>query len=420
MAKAYNPYDNMLEVLEKAAKMEGIPERDYVALKYPERELKVSIPVEMEDGSIKVFEGYRVQHSSLRGPCKGGIRYHQDVDTDEVKALAAWMTFKCAVANIPYGGGKGAVKVNPSELSKSELKRLTRRYTAMILPLIGPQKDIPAPDVGTSEEVMGWIMDTYSMMNGYTVPGVVTGKPIEIGGSLGRSEATGRGVMFVTKEILERMGVPLKGTRIAVQGMGKVGGTAAKLLYDLGCKIVAVSDVSGGLYKESGLNIPAISQYFKNDRNKLLKDYNEEGAIRITNEELLACDAYVLIPAALENQINGRNAKDIKVKIIVEGANGPTNVEADKILESKGVVVVPDILANAGGVVVSYFEWVQNLQSLTWDEEKVNSSLGEIMIKAFNEVWQKAEEKNTTMRMGAYMVALDRVVKAKKIRAVFP
>jgi len=420
MDKAYNPYENMLEVLEKAAKLQGIPERDYEALKYPERELKVAVPVEMDDGSIRVFEGYRVQHSSSRGPCKGGIRYHQDVDMDEVKALAAWMTFKCAVVNIPYGGGKGAVKVNPAELSKNELKRLTRRYTAMILPLIGPEKDIPAPDVGTNAEVMGWIMDTFSMLKGYTVPGVVTGKPIEIGGSLGRREATGRGVMLMTREILHRLGIPVQGTTVAVQGMGNVGGTAAKLLYNSGCKVIAVSDVSGGLYKETGLNIPAIVSFLESNRGKLLKDYEEEGAKRITNRELLTCDADVLIPAALENQITEEIAKDVKARIIVEGANGPTTVEADRILESKGVTVVPDILANAGGVVVSYFEWVQNIQSLTWDEEEVNRTLERIMIRAFNEVWDKAREKNTTMRMGAYMVALDRVVKAKKIRGVFP
>jgi len=422
MNKAYNPYDNMLEVLEKAAKMLNLPERDYVAVKYPERELKVAIPVEMDDGSIQVFEGFRVQHSSSRGPCKGGIRYHHDVTMDEVKALAAWMTFKCAVVNIPYGGGKGAVKVDPMKLSKNELKRLTRRYAAMILPLIGPERDIPAPDVGTNAEIMGWIMDTYSMFKGYTVPGVVTGKPIEVGGSLGRKEATGRGVMLMTREILHRLGLPVVGTKVAVQGMGNVGATAAKLLHNEGCKVVAVSDVSGGLYKDTGLNIDAIVDFLESNRGKLLKDYNAEaeGAKRITNKELLTCDAYVLVPAALENQINEEIAKDVKARIIVEGANGPTTVEADKILEGKGVKIVPDILANAGGVVVSYFEWVQNIQSLTWDEEEVNRTLEKIMIRAFNEVWDKANEKATSMRMGAYMVALDRVVKAKKIRGIFP
>ena len=420
MEQKYNPYDNMLEVLERAAKMLELPEDDYIALKYPERELKVSIPVEMDDGSTKVFEGYRIQHSSSRGPCKGGIRYHQDVNVDEVKALAAWMSLKCAVVNIPYGGSKGAIKVNPKELSKRELKSLTRRYTAMILPLIGPEKDIPAPDVNTNAEIMGWIMDTYSMFKGYTVPGVVTGKPVEIGGSLGRKEATGRGVMFMTHEILHRLGLPVLGTRVIVQGMGNVGGIAAKLLYESGCKIVAVGDVSGGVYKKEGLDIPKILAYLALDSEKLLVSYEDKGVQNITNEQVLTADADVLIPAALENQINSGVVNKIKAKIIVEGANGPTTVNADKLLEAAGKKVVPDILANAGGVVVSYFEWVQNIQSLMWDEEEVNKALEKIMIRAFNEVWDKSKEMNTSMRMGAYMVALDRIVKAKKIRSVFP
>ncbi len=419
MAEKYNPYENMLEVLDKAANMLGLEENDYVILKYPERELKVAIPVEMDDGSTRVFEGYRVQHSSCRGPYKGGIRYHQDVDMDEVKALSAWMSFKCAVVNIPYGGGKGAVKVNPRELSRNELKNLTRRYTAMILPLIGPERDIPAPDVGTNAEIMGWIMDTYSMFKGYTVPGVVTGKPVDIGGSLGRKEATGRGVMFVTREILHRMGIPMIGTRVAVQGMGNVGGTAARLLNNEGCKVVAVSDVSGGLYSKDGLHVEEILKFLSQNGN-LIKDYKAPGVSHITNDELLTCDADVLIPAALENQITKEIAPNIKARFIVEGANGPSTVEADKILEKNGKKVVPDILANAGGVVVSYFEWVQNIQSLMWDEDEVNRILEKIMIRAFNEVWDKTTEKNTTLRMGAYMVAIDRIVKAKKIRGVFP
>ncbi|WP_461207670.1 Glu/Leu/Phe/Val family dehydrogenase [Clostridium sp. DL1XJH146] len=421
MAKSYNPYDNMLEVLDKAAKMLDLEENDYVALKSPERELKVSIPVEMDNGCIKVFEGYRVQHSSSRGPCKGGIRYHHDVNIDEVKALAAWMSLKCAVVNIPYGGGKGGVKVDPAELTKNELKRLTRRYTAMILPIIGPERDIPAPDVNTNAEVMGWIMDTYSMLKGYTVPGVVTGKPIEIGGSLGRGEATGRGVMFVAKEILHRLGQPVLGARIAVQGMGNVGGTAAKLLHREGCKIVAVSDMTGGLYNKNGLDIEEISKFLSEVKGRFLSDYIlKDGDERITNEELIAVETDILVPAALENQINENNVDSIKASIIIEGANGPTTTEADKVLQRKGVKVIPDILANAGGVVVSYFEWVQNIQSITWDEETINRTLEKKMIQAFNEVWDKAIEKNTTFRMGAYMVAIDRLVKASKIRAIFP
>lgn len=420
MAKGYNPYENMLAVLDKAAAMLSLNETDYMAVRYPERELKVSIPVEMDDGSVRVFEGFRVQHSTSRGPCKGGIRYHQDVNIDEVKALAAWMTLKCAVVNIPYGGGKGAVKVDPSRLSKSELKNLTRRYTAMILPLIGPEKDIPAPDVGTNAEIMGWIMDTYSMFAGYTVHGVVTGKPIEIGGSLGRGEATGRGVMFITREILHRMGMPAVGYKIAVQGFGNVGGTAARLLHREGCKIQAVSDVMGGVYCKEGLNIDEISAFLKSGKGKFLKDYNAPGVTHITNEELLTADVDLLIPAALENQITEEIAPRVRAKIIVEGANGPTTVGADKILERSGKRVVPDILANGGGVVVSYFEWVQNIQSLMWDEEEVNSTLEKIMIRAFNEVWDEAARIDATMRMSAYMVALDRIVRAKKIRGVFP
>ena len=418
----YNAYEEFLEVLEKSARMLNLEQRDYEALKNPERELKVSIPVEMDDGSVRTFDGYRIQHSSSRGPCKGGIRYHPDVDLDEVKALAAWMTFKCAVVNIPYGGAKGAVKVDPSELSKNELKRLTRRYTAMILPLIGPERDIPAPDVNTNEEIMGWIMDTYSMFKGYTVHGVVTGKPVELGGSLGRKEATGRGVMYITEEILKRYGKKIEGTKIAIQGMGNVGGTAAKLMYELGAKIIAVSDISGGLYCESGLDISDIINYINsNNGRKLLEDYPISGNVkRITNEELLTCNADILIPAAMENQVTEKIAGRVSAKIIIEAANGPTTFEADKILEDKGIIVVPDILANAGGVTVSYFEWVQNNQAILWNEETINSKLKDIMIEAFNEVFEKAGEKNTTLRMGAYMVALERLVKAKKMRGIFP
>ena len=418
----YNAYEEFLEVLEKSARMLNLEQRDYEALKNPERELKVSIPVEMDDGSVRTFDGYRIQHSSSRGPCKGGIRYHPDVDLDEVKALAAWMTFKCAVVNIPYGGAKGAVKVDPSELSKNELKRLTRRYTAMILPLIGPERDIPAPDVNTNEEIMGWIMDTYSMFKGYTVHGVVTGKPVELGGSLGRKEATGRGVMYITEEILKRYGKKIEGTKIAIQGMGNVGGTAAKLMYELGAKIIAVSDISGGLYCESGLDISDIINYINsNNGRKLLEDYPISSNVkRITNEELLTCNADILIPAAMENQVTEKIAGRVSAKIIIEAANGPTTFEADKILEDKRIIVVPDILANAGGVTVSYFEWVQNNQAVLWNEETINSKLKDIMIEAFNEVFEKASEKNTTLRMGAYMVALERLVKAKKMRGIFP
>jgi len=416
--KKYNPYDNVLETIEAAATMLKLPKNDYEALKYPERELKVAIPVEMDNGDVKVFEGYRVQHSSTRGPCKGGIRFHPDVEIEEVKALAAWMTFKCAVVNLPFGGAKGAVNVEPKKLSRAELRRLTRRYTAMILPLIGPEKDIPAPDINTNADIMGWIMDTYSMLKGYSVSGVVTGKPIGIGGSLGRSTATGRGVMLITSEILHRLGFPVLDTTVAIQGVGKVGGVAASLLAKKGMRVVALSDVSGGIYKAEGLNIIKVVEFIKDGGH--LIDYNFEKVQHITNKELLTLKVDVLIPAAMENQINKEIANDIKAKIIVEGANGPTTTEADEILATKNVIVVPDILANSGGVIVSYFEWVQNIQSLTWDEDEVNKTLEKIIIRAFNEVWQKTNKYKSTLRMGAYMVALERLAEAKRIRGIFP
>ena len=420
MSDSYNAYENMLKSLEQAAALLHLDEKDYLTLKYPERELKVSIPVEMDDGRLEIFEGYRVQHSTSRGPCKGGLRYHPDVNIDEVKALAAWMTFKCAVVNIPYGGAKGAVKVDPSRLSQGELKRLTRRYTAMILPLIGPEKDIPAPDVGTNAEIMGWIMDTYSMFKGYTVPGVVTGKPLDVGGSLGRKEATGRGVMLITRETLHRLGIPVLGTSISIQGLGNVGGTTARLLYQEGCRIIAVSDVSGGLYKRSGLNIPEILSYLQEKPNNLLIDFKGDGAKHITNEVLLTTETDILIPAAMENQITLDIAPQVKAKLVIEAANGPTTNEADEILGRNGITVVPDILVNAGGVVVSYFEWIQNIQALTWDEDEVNRTLEKIMIRAFNEVWDDSVKNRISLRMSAYKLAIDRVVKAKKIRGVFP
>jgi glutamate dehydrogenase (NAD(P)+) len=419
MANNYNPYDNMLQVLELAAQKLGLTRNEYEAIKYPERELKVSIPVKMDNGDITVFEGYRVQHSSSRGPCKGGIRYHEEVDIDEVKALAAWMTFKCAVVNLPYGGAKGAVKVDPSKLSRGELERLTRRFTTAILPIIGPEKDIPAPDVNTNAEIMGWIMDTYSMLHGYAVPGVVTGKSIDIGGSLGRAEATGRGVSIVTGELLKYFNKPEKGTRIAVQGMGNVGGVTARLLYDKGYTVVGVSDVSGGVYHSGGLDIPAIQDHLAAHQNSL-EGYTAPGLAKISNTELLTCDCEVLLPCALQNQITEAVAGSIKAKYIVEGANGPTSVEADAILNKKGVIILPDILANAGGVIVSYFEWVQNIQELTWEEEQINETLKKILIRSFGQVLDIVKEHQVSFRIAAYMLAISKLAKAKKIRGVFP
>lgn len=416
---SYNPYDNVLATVENAANILGYKPAEYEAVKYPERELSVSVPVRMDDGSVKVFKGYRVQHSTVRGPAKGGIRYHQNVNLDEVKALSAWMTFKCAVADIPYGGGKGGVVVDPTTLSDGEKQRLTRRFTSMISPIIGPDKDIPAPDVGTNAEVMGWIMDTYSMLNGHSTPAVVTGKPIALGGSEGRNEATGRGIMLNTLYICQKLGIDIKAATVTIQGMGNVGSVTAKLLNKEGAKIVAVSDVSGGIYNENGLNIPAILKYLSVKGN-LLSGYNEDGMKRISNEELLTLDTTILIPAALENQINKDNADKIKAKVIVEGANGPTTIEADEILDKKGVVLVPDILANSGGVIVSYFEWVQNLQSFEWTEEEVNSKLSRKMSKAFENVYGIAKEKNVSLRTGAYLIALKSVVDTTKLRGIWP
>jgi len=416
---SYNAYDNFIAVVDKAAKAVGMDEQDYILVKYPERELKVSVPIKMDDGSIKVFEGYRVQHSSSRGPCKGGIRYHQDSDINEVRALAAWMSFKCAVVNIPYGGAKGAIKVDPTKLSKGELERLTRRYTASILPIIGPEKDIPAPDVNTNAQVMDWIMDTYSMMSGYTVHGVVTGKDLEVGGSVGRPEATGRGVTIIALELLKKLKLDKKNVSVAIQGFGNVGSAAAKFLYENGCKVVAISDVSGGVRCEKGLNIPKILEFVGAKKN-FLKDYNEDGVEHISNQDLLVTKCDLLIPAAMENQITKDNAEKLQCKYIVEAANGPTTAEADEIISKRGIILVPDILANAGGVTVSYFEWVQNLQSLTWELEDVNKMLEKVMVKAWQELDQKAEKWGLNYRLAAYVVAIERISNAKKLRGMFP
>lgn len=419
MSKKANPYENFLNVLDTAAELDGIDKNDYVSFRYPEQELKVNFPVRMDNGEMKMFTGYRIQHSSTRGPCKGGIRFHPDVDMDEVRALSAWMTFKCAVANIPYGGAKGGVTCNPAEMSKGELERMTRRYAASIAPIIGPQKDIPAPDVNTNAETMGWIMDTYSMKQGYPVPAVVTGKALEIGGSLGRPEATGRGIMLCCRALAEKSGLDITNCKFAVQGFGNVGSTAAYLIADLGAKVVAVGDHTAAFYCEDGLDIHAMLDYAAAN-GKMLKGYSAEGVTEISRDELLLTDVDFLIPAALENQITADNADKIKAKYIVEGANGPTTYDADKILFDSGRTVVPDILANAGGVIVSYFEWVQNLQSFAWTLDEVNSKLAELLLKSFDEVYTLATEHGYSMRTAAYIIALRRLVAAKKIRGIFP
>jgi glutamate dehydrogenase (NAD(P)+) len=417
MTKKYEPFKQVVQTIEETAKILGLKANQYELLKHTERQLIVSVPLKMDNGEMKVFTGYRIQHSTIKGPGKGGIRYHQDVNIEEVKALAAWMTFKCAVVNIPYGGAKGGITVDPELLSEAELERLTRRYTASILPLIGPEKDIPAPDINTNSTIMSWMMDTYSSFVGYPVPGVVTGKPIDIGGSLGRNAATGRGVMFMTREIMHRQGKPLIGAKVVVQGFGNVGGTAALLLAQEGAKVISVSDVSCALYNERGLDIEEIFKFVnEGERRNLLSDYDKEGVSKITNNEMFGLEADIIVPAALENQITEEIAKNIKANLIIEGANGPVTREADAILEKKGVVIVPDILSNAGGVVVSYFEWVQNIQSIMWDLDEINRAQEKIMIRAFNSVWDVSCEKKVSLRKGAYIVALKRLTKATEIR----
>lgn len=410
----YNPFDNFVAVMDKAAGVMGISEEDYLTFKHPERELKVALPVRMDDGSLKVFEGFRIQHSTLRGPAKGGVRYHQNVNVDEVRALSAWMTFKCAVAAIPYGGGKGGIVCRPREMSKGELERLTRTYIDKISAIISPNTDIPAPDVGTNAQTMDWMVDEYSKLKGESVYGIVTGKSIEIGGSKGRNEATGRGVCFVTLEMMKKYNMKPEDCKIVIQGMGNVGSISAKLLEEEGAKIIAVSDVSCAIYNENGLDISGIYKYLDSGKN-LLDGYTGD-CKRITNAELLELPCDILIPAALENQITAENADRIKAKIVIEAANGPTSVEADEILNKKGVKVLPDILSNSGGVIVSYFEWVQNLQNFYWEEDDVNAKLKRQIVGAFNDVFDAREKYDCTFRVAAYIVALNRLVTAKKLR----
>ncbi len=412
-----NPYVSAQKHVDRVGKMLGLDESVIELLKKPRRELGINFPVRMDNGTVKIFTGYRVQHSSARGPCKGGIRYHPAVTLDEVRALAMWMTWKCAVAGIPYGGAKGGIICNPKEMSRSELERMTRRYTSEISIIIGPQEDIPAPDVYTDAQTMAWIMDTYSMSVGHSVPGVVTGKPIEIGGSAGREEATSRGVMYVAEEAARRKGLDMKGAKVVVQGFGNVGSHAARLLHgEARCKIIAVSDSSGGIFNPLGMEPEKIMEHKK--KTGSVQGY--AGAKDISNEELLELECDILVPAALENVITKDNASKIKAKIVVEGANGPTTPEADEILFKKGIVLIPDILANAGGVTVSYFEWVQDLQFFFWTNAQIKERLKEIMTKAFERVYEHANGNKVDMRTGAYMVALKDVARAFELRGVFP
>jgi len=392
----------------------------HLILRQSERELTVAIPVVMDDGRIHVFTGYRVQHSSARGPCKGGIRYHPDVDLNEVRALAALMTLKCAVVDIPYGGAKGGVQCDPAQMSTNEVCRMTRRFAAMIMPIIGSKRDIPAPDVNTNAQTMAWIADTVSMLRGQTTMEIVTGKPISLGGSLGRKEATGRGVAITTHELLKRTGRTLDETTVAVQGYGNVGSFAATILDHMGCKVTAVSDISGGIHNPKGLDIGSINWHVANHPKHLLEGYEGPGVERISNEELLTSQVDVLIPAALEHQIHADNAMDIRAKMVVEGANGPTTPEADEILQERNIIVVPGILANAGGVVVSYFEWVQDLQYYFWDEDEVNRNLKRIMVNSFEKVWDYSQQQEIPLRMGAYMLAVEKVANTIHRRGMFP
>ena len=385
-------------------------------LRTPRRALSLSLPIKMDDGTIKVFQGFRVQHNNARGPCKGGIRYHPNVSFDEVQALASWMTWKCATVNIPFGGAKGGIICDPHRLSKTELERLTRRYAYEISDFIGPDRDIPAPDVYTDAQVMAWIMDTYSMTRGHSVPGVVTGKPTFLGGSLGRHEATARGCVYVTRCACEVKKIDHKSATAAIQGFGNAGSIAAELLAKVGMRVIAVSDSRGGIMNPKGLDIAKVLAHKKKTGSVI----NFAGAKSIATDDVLELDCDVLIPAALENQITLANAHRVRAKIVAEAANGPTTPGADRILHDRGVLVIPDILANAGGVTVSYFEWVQDLQELFWDEDDVNRRLEKIMVKAFDDVHWMAKKYNTDMRTGAYILAIDRVATATRSRGIWP
>jgi glutamate dehydrogenase (NAD(P)+) len=412
-----NPFDMAKAQLDKVGKHLGLEGGLLKLLKHPKRELHVNFPVKMDDGGLETFRGFRVQYNDALGPFKGGIRYHPAVTIDEVRALACWMTWKCSVAGLPYGGAKGGVICNPKELSRNEVERLTRRFTAEISIVIGPEKDIPAPDVYTDSQTMAWLMDTYSMTMGYTIPGVTTGKPLVLGGSKGRDEATSRGLMYTVREAARRLKMNPHGATVAVQGFGNVGWNAARLLQDeLGMKVVAVSDSRGGVYGKQGFDASKAHQH----KERTGSVVGLPGTEPVSNEEVLALDVDVLVPAALEGAIQKDNSVDVKAKIVAEGANGPTTPEADEILNSRGITVIPDILANSGGVTVSYFEWVQDLQRYFWDVEEVRRRLDHIITGAFDTVWQKKEGAKVDMRMAAYIVGVSRVVEAYRVRGIYP
>ena len=410
-----NPFESMMSRFDRAAELLDLDPGLYRILRTPDKQLIVAIPVRMDSGELQVFTGYRVHHNIARGPAKGGIRFAPHVTLEEVKALAAWMTWKCAVVNIPFGGAKGGVVCDPAALSLRELELITRRYTAEIMDLLGPETDVPAPDVNTNEQVMAWIMDTYSMHARRTVSSIVTGKPITLGGSLGRREATGRGCLFVIHEALAHLKIPVAGARVVVQGFGNVGGVAAELLARQGLSVIAVSDMHGAVHNPRGLDVPALAEHVRTTKTVV----GFAGAEAIATDELLLLDCEVLVPAAIENQITRRNAPQIRARVICEGANGPTTAAADEILDAKGVFVIPDIVANAGGVTVSYFEWVQNREGYYWSEERVNSRLKKIMVNSFRDVLQFSLSHKVNMRTASYMVAIDRVAFVHRLRGIY-
>ncbi len=411
-----NPYDVAIAQFDEAAERLGLSQAMRAMLRKPKRELIVNFPVRMDNGDVEMFTGYRVQHNITRGPAKGGIRFSPAVSLDEVRALAMWMTWKCAVVGIPFGGAKGGVICDPHKMSHTELERMTRRYATEISIIMGPNSDIPAPDMNTNPQVMAWMMDTYSMHQGYSVPAVITGKPLSIGGSEGRLEATARGVQIVTREALKDLNMLPERCAVVIQGFGNVGSVTARLLSDLGCKIVALSDIKGGVYNPAGIDVHQALRYSKEHRNLS----GLPGTEHVTNAELLELPCEILVPAALENQLTVRNAARVKARLVVEAANGPTTPDAEAILYDKGVTIVPDILANAGGVTVSYFEWVQDLQRFFWDESEINNRLETIMTKGYYALRHKAKEQQTNLRMGAYLLAVARVAEATEMRGVYP
>jgi glutamate dehydrogenase (NAD(P)+) len=413
--KEHNPFESMMSRFDRAAQLLDLDPDLYAVMRVPNRELKVYIPTRMDSGRIEVFEGFRVQHNFARGPAKGGIRYAPDVNIDEIRALAAWMTWKCAVVNVPFGGAKGGVICDPTQMSMGELERMTRRYASELLDFIGPEKDVPAPDMNTNEQTMAWIMDTYSMHARHTVTAVVTGKPIDLGGSSGRREATGRGILFVVNEAIKKFKMSPPQTRVVVQGSGNVGGIGARLLHEAGYKVVAISDVHGGIYNPNGIDIAEALRHLGQTRS--FEEF--PGVERVSNQDLLELECDVLVPAATENQITSQNADRIKCKVLAEGANGPTTAGADKILHENGVFVIPDILANAGGVTVSYFEWVQDRMGYFWREDVVNERLQDKMVASFNDLCRYADQHSVDTRTAAYMLAIDRVAYDTRMRGIY-